>query len=174
MADPRAGIRRTVVPIEGLLGDGENTTNVLPPPAIHHPFLPKGDIIVFGRKDCGKTTLNITMLLKWGYKLHHIVYCCPHVSEEKLANPTSSQTKYLLLKENLDNLTFVGMETEDDPDEAFARLQEAFAALEEHKDGDKQMLLVLDDYTAFLCYNPIKTLMNSRWVNLKHLPAWGW
>ena len=166
-------IGRTVLPIEDLMSDDEDAFNV--PTAISHPFLPDGDVVFFGAKDFGKTTLLLTMILKWGYTFGHIVFVCPHVHPNKLNNPTPSRAKYLLLKEHLDNVTFVGMETEDDPDEAFEVLEEAFHILDQKAyDCEGQLLLVLDDYTAFLCYNPIKTMLPARWLNLKHVPAWGW
>jgi hypothetical protein len=170
--DAYGDIGRTVLPIEGRVTGTEN----LESPAMKHPFLPDGDCIFFGRKGDGKTTLVETMLLKWGYKFGHIVFCCPHVHKDKLAEPTPTREKYLLLKEHLgDKITFVGMKTENNEDEAKEKLEEAFDVLDEKKEEcTGQLLLVLDDLTAFLCYNPIKKLLNSRWVNLKHQRAWGW
>ena len=66
------------------------------------------------------------------------------------------------------------METED-PDEALQILEQAFELIEEKQDEcEGQLLLVLDDMAAFLCYPAIKSLLVREWVNLKHKRTWGW
>ena len=171
-ADPCAGIGKTVVPVEDFM-DTEGFDSVVAP--ITHPFLPNGDIIFFGKKDSGKTATILCALLAWGYKFGHIVFCCPHVDEEKLAKPKDkSVAKYKVLQA-YDHITLIGMKTDNDADEAHEKIQEAFEVLREKKDEcDGQLLLVLDDMAAFLCYGPIKTTLTSEWVNLKHLRAYGW
>ena len=171
-ADPCAGIGKTVVPVEDFM-DTEGFDSVVAP--ITHPSLPNGDIIFFGKKDSGKTATILCALLAWGYKFGHIVFCCPHVDEEKLAKPKDkSVAKYKVLQA-YDHITLIGMKTDNDADEAHEKIQEAFDVLREKKDEcDGQLLLVLDDMAAFLCYGPIKTTLTSEWVNLKHLRAYGW
>ena len=48
-------------------------------PAIISPYLPRGDVIIFGDKDSGKTALTLCAILARGYKFGHVVFCCPHV-----------------------------------------------------------------------------------------------
>lgn len=114
-ADPYDGIGKTVVPVEDFM-DTEGFDKVAAP--IKHPFLPDGDIIFFGPKDFGKTTKLLCALLAWNYNFGHIVFCCPHVHPSKLARPaTKSVAKYKVL-EDFKNITLIGMETDNSPDEA--------------------------------------------------------
>ena len=167
-----AGVGRSVVPVEDLVDYRSSAGQDVS--AIISPYLPRGDMIIFGDKDSGKTALTLCALLAWGYKFGHVVFCCPHVHPDKLKSPkTSSVAKYKIL-EDKPNVSLVGMETED-PDEALEVLEQAFELIEEQQEEcTGQLLLVLDDMAAFLCYNPIKSLLVREWVNLKHKRTWGW
>ena len=169
-----ADMGKSVVPVEDMVDVSAGEV-----PAIISPFLPRGDIITFAGKGGGKTALTMAMLLAWGYDLGHVVFVCPHVHKDKLKlqpgdkGYTKSVAKYKVL-EGRKNITRVGMEG-NTSEEAHEVLLEAFEVLDtKHQECDGQLVLVLDDMAAFMCYPPIKALLVREWVNLKHKGIWGW
>jgi hypothetical protein len=86
-------VGRSVMPVEDLVDYRSSAGQDVS--AIISPYLPRGDIIIFGDKDSGKTAVTLCAVLAWGYKFGHVVFCCPHVHRDKLKSPkTSSVAKY--------------------------------------------------------------------------------
>ena len=169
-----ADMGKSVVPVEDMVDVSAGEV-----PAIISPFLPRGDVITFAGKGGGKTALTMCAILAWGYNLGHVVFVCQHVHKDKLKlrpgdkGYSKSVSKYRV-PEGRSNITLLGMKS-NNSEEAHEVLLEAFEVLDtKHQECNGQLVLVLDDMAAYMCYNPIKTLLVREWVNLKHKGIWGW